>query len=295
MVGRGCCRPSAVRLTGWADGAQRRHPATAARHVRASGCRDRRRRPPGRGGARLPGAARCRPAVVRHRHRRCRRGTDAHYRPVRRPLQQALSDMGTSLDQIDLVVNCHLHFDHCGGNPLLAGRPVFAQRTELELARSPGHTFPELVDFAGVTYRELDGETEILPGVHVLPTPGHTAGHQSLAVECDDGTVVLAGQSHDYASDHTAADLARRAHAARGGAAAADVPAVVGPRRRPGPPPGGVRARPGGLGAGRLSPLTAGVLVHPLAPCRSTRRPVARRPPTRRPVGRSTPVVAATR
>ena len=137
--------------------------------------------------------------------------TDAHYRPVRRPLPQALADAGTSIDEIGLVVNCHLHFDHCGGNPLLAGRPVFTQRSELDLARGPGHTFPELVDFNGVTYEVVDGETEILPGVHVLPTPGHTAGHQSLAVECSDGTVVLAGQAHDYASDHTAAALARQA------------------------------------------------------------------------------------
>jgi N-acyl homoserine lactone hydrolase len=137
--------------------------------------------------------------------------TEDHYRPVRRPLQQALAEAGTSLDDITVVVNCHLHFDHCGGNPLLAGRPVFVQRSELALARAPGHTFAELVDFRGVTYEELDGETEILPGVHVLATPGHTAGHQSLAVECADGTVVLAGQAHDYASDHTAAALARQA------------------------------------------------------------------------------------
>jgi glyoxylase-like metal-dependent hydrolase (beta-lactamase superfamily II) len=136
---------------------------------------------------------------------------DAHYRPRRNPLPQALAAAGTSLDAIALVVNCHLHFDHCGGNPMLAGRPVFAQRTELDLARAPDYTLPGLVDFDGVTYEELDGETEILPGVHVLPTPGHTAGHQSLAVECADGTVVLAGQAHDYASDHTAAALARQA------------------------------------------------------------------------------------
>ncbi|WP_433297134.1 MBL fold metallo-hydrolase [Actinoplanes sp. CA-030573] len=128
---------------------------------------------------------------------------DAHYRPRRVPLAAALVAAGAKLDQIDYVVNCHLHFDHCGGNPLLAGRPVFAQRRELALARGADHTLPELVDYAGVRYEELDGEAEILPGVVILPTPGHTAGHQSVVVSRADGTVVVAGQSHDHATAFT--------------------------------------------------------------------------------------------
>ncbi|WP_426565889.1 N-acyl homoserine lactonase family protein [Angustibacter sp. McL0619] len=133
---------------------------------------------------------------------------DAHYRPWRTDLRAALRTRGVSLDDVRLVVNCHLHFDHCGGNPLLAGVPVFAQRTERELAEGADYTLPELVDFPGVRYELLDGAAELLPGVRVLATPGHTAGHQSLAVQTDDGTVVLAGQSHDHASDFTAHALA---------------------------------------------------------------------------------------
>ena len=52
----------------------------------------------------------------------------------------------------------------------------------------------------------IDGSAEPLPGLHVIPTPGHVDGHQSLVVECDDGSVVLAGQSHEHASDWTAPD-----------------------------------------------------------------------------------------
>jgi len=137
--------------------------------------------------------------------------TEAHYRPRRRPLPDVLVAAGADLADVDLVVNSHLHFDHCGGNPLLAGRPVFAQRVELDLVRQPDYTNPALVDHDGARHQVLDGEAEILPGVTVLPTPGHTAGHQSLAVACADGIVLLAGQAHDYASDHTAADLARTA------------------------------------------------------------------------------------
>ena len=141
--------------------------------------------------------------------------TEAWYRPGRIPLAEGLHTVGLSLADVDLVANCHLHFDHCGGSPLLAGRPVFCQRTELATARTTdGYTVPELVDHAGASYQELDGETEILPDVFVMPTPGHTPGHQSVVVRCGDGTVVLAGQSHDHASDFSAdalAVLARRA------------------------------------------------------------------------------------
>ncbi|MFG2841913.1 N-acyl homoserine lactonase family protein [Kitasatospora sp. NPDC048296] len=145
--------------------------------------------------------------------------TEAHYRPVRRPLPEALAAAGVSVSDIDLVVNCHLHFDHCGGNPLLAGTPVLVQAEELATARRGDYTIDALVDFPGAVYRELDGETEIWPGVQVLPTPGHTDGHQSLLVErLGDCTVLLAGQAYDFATEYGQAVLARQA--AREGVAA---------------------------------------------------------------------------
>jgi len=94
---------------------------------------------------------------------------------------------------VTLVVNTHLHFDHCGGNRLFAGLPIYVQRIEREAAREPGYTIPEWVEFEGARYVELDGEAEIAPGVRVLPTPGHTPGHQSVLVETEDGLVVVAG------------------------------------------------------------------------------------------------------
>jgi N-acyl homoserine lactone hydrolase len=52
----------------------------------------------------------------------------------------------------------------------------------------------------------------VLPGVFLLPTPGHTDGHQSLVVRRGDGTVIVAGQSHDTATAYSADVLALRAH-----------------------------------------------------------------------------------
>lgn len=136
---------------------------------------------------------------------------DAHYRPARRSLTDALADVGVHVEDVRLLINCHLHFDHCGGNPQLPGRPIFTQRVELEVARGLDYTLPELIDAPGLRYEQLDGEAEVLPGVLVVPTPGHTAGHQSLVVRCDDGTVVVAGQSHDSATAYSADVLAGRA------------------------------------------------------------------------------------
>src|SRR5207244_1286911 len=76
------------------------------------------------------------------------------------------------------VINTHLHFDHCGGNRLFPGVPIYVQRIERETARKPGYTIPEWVEFEGARYVELDGEAEVAAGVSVFPTPGHTPGHQ---------------------------------------------------------------------------------------------------------------------
>jgi N-acyl homoserine lactone hydrolase len=139
--------------------------------------------------------------------------TDAWYRPRRVTVADALAPVGVAPDDVAIVVNCHLHFEHIGGNPQFARRPILCQRTELETARAGGYTVDALVDFDGARYELLDGEAEVAPGVHVLPTPGHVDGHQSVLLRCDDGTVVLAGQSHDTASGWSADVLAAQATA----------------------------------------------------------------------------------
>lgn len=137
---------------------------------------------------------------------------DAWYQPTRIPLAAALKSAGTDMTEVKAVMNCHLHFDHCGGNPELAGVPIFAQQSELALARATeSHTLPELVDHPGAQIEELTGEAEIAPGVFIMPTPGHTAGHQSLVVRRTDGTLIVAGQSHDNATLFTSDVLGHHA------------------------------------------------------------------------------------
>jgi N-acyl homoserine lactone hydrolase len=100
------------------------------------------------------------------------------------------------LASIDIVVNTHLHFDHCGGNVLFAGKPIYVQRQELEDARGQDdYTIPEWVDAPGVEYVPVDGTLELLPGVRLVPAPGHTRGSQIVVVETGEGPVVIAGDT----------------------------------------------------------------------------------------------------
>ena len=96
--------------------------------------------------------------------------------------------------RVAAVINTHLHFDHCGGNPLFPGVPIHVQARELADARADDdYTIRDWVDFDGERYVEHEGEAEVLPGIRLLPAPGHTAGHQVVLVEASDGPAVLGG------------------------------------------------------------------------------------------------------
>ena len=97
---------------------------------------------------------------------------------------------------VDVVVNTHLHFDHCGGNHLFAGKPIHVQRQELDDARSKAdYTIPDWVDATGVQYVAVDGELELVPGIRLVPAPGHTRGSQIVVVETGGRPIVVAGDT----------------------------------------------------------------------------------------------------
>lgn len=141
--------------------------------------------------------------------------TTRHLGTVRRDVIEALSRKGVGADEIKAIANCHLHFDHGGGNFNFPGTTILAQMAEIELAQQEGHTFPEdVIDFPDANFEAIDGDADPLPGIRIIPTPGHTKGHQSLVVETKQGRVILAGQSQNFATDHAlhafARDLAKR-------------------------------------------------------------------------------------
>ena len=131
---------------------------------------------------------------------------DATFSPRVRPVEDALDEAGISLADVTGAANCHLHFDHCGQNARLRGIPIFVQRSEWAMVHEPDFTVPEWIDVPGLTYELLDGEAEVAPGIRLVPTPGHTAGHQSLVVDGPDGAIVLAGQAVQSRDEWEGAD-----------------------------------------------------------------------------------------
>jgi len=112
-------------------------------------------------------------------------------------IERRLATIGLAPRDIDVVVQSHLHFDHAGGLAWLSHAPILVQREELAFARNPP-VYQRLIyvqrDFdMDLDWRELDGEHDVFDDgrLVVIPTPGHTRGHQSLLVRLDGGTVFL--------------------------------------------------------------------------------------------------------
>lgn len=132
--------------------------------------------------------------------------TEQEFGPIhRRSLSSALASLGLRISDISTVANCHAHLDHCGNNPLFPGIPIFIQQDELDALASLDYVIPELIDFSGAKLAVHDGEAEIAPGVRIIPTAGHTPGHQSLLIDTSKGRILLAGQAFNFASDYARA------------------------------------------------------------------------------------------
>jgi N-acyl homoserine lactone hydrolase len=134
------------------------------------------------------------------------------WKVVNRHAADALAEHDLSPADVRIVINSHLHFDHCGQNAVFKHAPFYIQRSELGRARKEGGPTAEWFDFAGARFELLDGDSEIAEGVRVVATPGHTVGHQSVLVDMADGTAVMIGDaaytSHIY-RDADEADLSK--------------------------------------------------------------------------------------
>jgi N-acyl homoserine lactone hydrolase len=121
---------------------------------------------------------------------------DAWFSPRVWPVDEALAAVGISIADITGAANCHLHFDHAGQNERIPSAvPIFTQAAEWRMVHEPDYTVAEWIDVPGLRYELIDGETAVAPGLTLVPTPGHAPGHQSLLVDGEEGTIVLAGQA----------------------------------------------------------------------------------------------------
>ncbi len=111
----------------------------------------------------------------------------ADWRVVNRSAAEALAEIGLTPGDIGLVINTHLHFDHCGQNAIFKHAPFYVQRAELSRARRESPELCDWFDFQNAKFELVDGDAEVLPGLAVIATPGHTAGHQCVIVQSADG------------------------------------------------------------------------------------------------------------
>lgn len=120
-------------------------------------------------------------------------------------LEDAIREAGFGPADVTVVINTHLHFDHAGGDtvkwpdgsvePAFAGARYVVQKEEWEFAHlqneriRASYTLPNFdpVHAAGL-FEFVEGEVEVVPGISVLPTPGHTPGHQSVLIESEGET-----------------------------------------------------------------------------------------------------------
>jgi N-acyl homoserine lactone hydrolase len=110
------------------------------------------------------------------------------WRVVNRSVADALGELDMTPDDIGLVINTHLHFDHCGQNAVFKRAAFYVQRAEVSRAQRESRELYDWFDFMNARFELLDGDTEVLPGLAVITTPGHTVGHQSVVVQAADGT-----------------------------------------------------------------------------------------------------------
>lgn len=118
--------------------------------------------------------------------------------------------LGLAAGDITHVVNSHFHFDHCGCNGLFTRAEFLVQGAELRAARAARDADCRPRDWdLPLNYRLLEGEHDLFGDgkLVILPTPGHTAGHQSLRVDAgSDVRLCLTGDAC-YTQEHLERDV----------------------------------------------------------------------------------------
>mgnify|MGYP000159194343 CR=1 FL=1 len=126
------------------------------------------------------------------------------YQPEGMAVHEQLEKLGIKPEDISHIIFTHLHWDHTFYMDKFKNAKFYSQRTEYEFAMDPiplyykSYEHPALGvtrPFEGIPFELIDGDEEVLKGIRVLLTPGHSPGHQAVEVDTKDGTYILAGDA----------------------------------------------------------------------------------------------------
>lgn len=112
------------------------------------------------------------------------------------PFEDALASVGLKPEDIDLVIQTHLQWDHCANTSKCKNAKVIATEDELLFALSP---HPILAPtYKRDLLKDLDfllvkGQYEVAPGIELIPAPGHTPGTQAVSINTDKGKAIITG------------------------------------------------------------------------------------------------------
>jgi glyoxylase-like metal-dependent hydrolase (beta-lactamase superfamily II) len=110
--------------------------------------------------------------------------------------EAALASVGREPADIDIIIHTHLHMDHIYNTPKCPKAKILVQEQELRFALKPHPIFEVLFPrdiIRRLQFETLNGAHKILPGIEVMPAPGHTPGCQAVVVDTSEGKAVITG------------------------------------------------------------------------------------------------------
>ena len=120
-------------------------------------------------------------------------------------IYEQLDALKIGCEEITRVIFTHLHWDHVYYSGLFTKAKFYVQRKEYEYALDPIALYHKSYEdkaigiahkqFEGCDLTLLDGEAEILPGIRVYPSPGHSVGHQCVEIDTEEGTYTVVGDA----------------------------------------------------------------------------------------------------
>lgn len=117
-------------------------------------------------------------------------------------IHEHMERLGIGLDEIDIIIFTHLHWDHCYNMKKFTKARYYVSEKEYRFALDPipfyakSYETPSLgigCPWEGCRFNLIPGEEDILEGIRAFQTPGHCPGHMAVSVQTEKGVYILAG------------------------------------------------------------------------------------------------------